>query len=659
MAEKRWPVAAGIVVSLCAAIWAVYGQVGGFEFVNLDDALYLTGNEVVQGGFTRESVVWAFTTDSAANWHPLTWLSHMLDVEMFGLDPGPAHLVNVLWHTLGVLLLFGFLLGTTGSPVRSGLAAALFALHPLHVESVAWLAERKDVLSCAFAMATLCAYAHYARRPTLGRYAGVFVLLALGLMAKPMLVTLPFLLLLLDVWPLGRLRLDRLDLPLLRRLVLEKLPLLALSLASSVVTLAVQRTAMDSLAQVPLLWRAANALSAYAGYLGRLLWPVDLAVIYPHPYAPWGVPLSGLEIGGAALLLALVTLAVARAWRRPWLGVGWLWFLGTLVPVIGLVQVGEQALADRYAYLPAIGLYVACVWLAAEAASRLAHRWSPAPAAGCALALALLCALGVRAHAQAQLWRGSLPLFRHTLAVAGESPTSHLVMGVALDRQGRSEAAMEQYQRALALKPSYAEAHYNLGVVLYGERRLDEARHALENAAALQPENGDAQNNLALVYLAMGRIDAAVAAFERALASGARPTTALVNLGNALGAAGRADEAMDSYRRALALDPDLAAAHFNLARLLGRRGEQVRAIHHFERAVTLEPERPESHYYLARALAAQARLEPAIFHLRQVLRLQPAHPRARRDLDVAIRLASHTTDSGGDEPHPPPAAHRR
>jgi hypothetical protein len=422
-------------------------------FVNLDDGLYVTGNPHVRQGLTRASLAWALTANVANNWHPLTLLSHLLDVQLFGLDPAGHHATSLLLHLANVLLLFAVLTKMTarmtGAPGRSAAVAALFAVHPAHVESVAWVAERKDVLSALCWLLAMAAYERYARRPSPGRYLLVALAMALGLAAKPMVVTLPFALLLLDVWPLERLQLGW------KRLMVEKLPLFALSAASSLITLHYQKTSLAPLDVLPWSFRLAGAAVSYVAYLRKLFLPRNLAVFYPVP-----LEIPTWEILGAVTLLAAITaFSLWKARRAPWLLVGWLWFLGTLVPVIGLVQVGRQAMADRYTYLPSIGLFLAVVWGIAELAGH--RRAVLATAAAVVIAL-----LAVGTWRQAGSWKDSDALYRHALAVTHGNYLAHLGLAKALAAERDWNGAAEQYRAALALRPGLVEARSGLDAML-------------------------------------------------------------------------------------------------------------------------------------------------------------------------------------------------
>ena len=476
--------------ALLLAVAIVFGPTVGYQFVNFDDPQYVYHNKHILDGLTRNGIAWAFTASYASNWHPLTWLSHMLDCQCYGLWwPGGHHLTNVLLHALTVVLLFRVLRQMTGRLWPSALAAALFALHPLRVESVAWVSERKDVLSGLLFMLTLWAYVRYARRPfSPARYLAVAAFFTLGLMAKPMLVTLPLVLLLLDYWPLGRAG-HYASWP---RLLLEKLPLLAFSAASSAVTLVAQRDTLKTTADLPFPARIANALVAYAAYLWQLVCPVDLAVLYPHPRD--GLP--GWEVAAAALLLAAITAVIlARRRVQPYLPVGWFWYVGMLVPVIGLVQVGDQAMADRYTYLPQIGICLALAWAAADGVARSAGaRWV------CGTWATLV--LGVMAAAawqQTTCWRDSEALWYHALDCTSDNYTAHYNVACALQYHRQFALAAAHYKEALRIKPNYAPAHVNLGAMLADHGQYSAAMDHYQRALQAEPDNPDAHNNLGRV----------------------------------------------------------------------------------------------------------------------------------------------------------------
>ena len=586
--QARW-----VRLALIAANLIVYASVWHHGFVNYDDDDYVTANPVVLRGLTWHGVAWAFTTEHAVNWHPLTWLSHMLDVQLFGLDPGPHHLTNLLFHIANTLLLFGLLHRMTGALGRSAFVAGLFAVHPLHVESVAWVAERKDVLSTLFWMLTLWAYVEYVKRPDLRRsdlrrYGAVLLFFALGLMAKQMLVTLPFVLLLLDFWPLGRVvigpnpargrALSRDGWATAIRLVWEKLPLLALSIASSVATFVIHQRggAVIILSAIPLKLRVENALVSYVAYIGKMLWPARLAVFYPYPQS-----LPAWLVAGAFLALVGISLAVIRAGpRHPYLPVGWFWYLGTLVPVIGLIQVGDQAMADRYTYIPLIGLFIIVAWGVPD----LLLRWPlrrivlPSPfltrIALPAAASAVILACAITAKGQFQYWEDSTTLWTHALAVTTRNNIAHNNLGASLADQGKTDEAIAHYSEALRIKSDYADAHNNLGVALADEGKLDEAIAHYFEALRIRPDYADAHSNLGIALANEGKLDEAIAQFAEALRINPDSAKAHNNLGVALASQGKLDEAIAHFNEALRINPDYADAHKNLGVALVQQGQR-------------------------------------------------------------------------------------
>jgi tetratricopeptide (TPR) repeat protein len=513
-----------LAVALAALTVLVYAPVLGHRFVGYDDNLYVTDNQVIKRGLTWGGFLWAWGAAVAGNWHPLTMLSHMLDCTLWGLDPGGHHLTNLLLHAVNVLLLFALLRRMTGATGRSAAVAALFAVHPLHVESVAWIAERKDVLSGLFFLLTLGAWLRYIHRPAAGRYLVALLAFAAGLLSKPMVVTLPFVLLLLDLWPLGRLPPDfwaarpaREHWRAVRPLLLEKVPFLVLALAAGAVTVYTQRVAMASLDAVPFARRVANALVSYVVYLGKTFWPRDLAVLYPLPAA---VPLWKAAL--AAVFLAAVTaFALARLRRAPWLAVGWLWFLGMLVPVIGLVQVGRQAMADRYTYLPSVGLFAALVWGFAEwlparpAGERPARAWRAVSAAAATL---IIAALALTARAQVGHWQDTLALFHHAMEVTEGNYTAVRRVAIEVELRGDRQEAERRFREALRLRPWAAEAQVSLGAALVRWGRPAEALPYLRRAVALRPKGARVRLPLAQALAALGRPQEARAELERALA---------------------------------------------------------------------------------------------------------------------------------------------
>jgi Tfp pilus assembly protein PilF len=540
---------------------AVYAQVASFGFINLDDAGYVRDNANVLAGLTPEGVVWAFTTTSQANWHPLTWLSLQLDASMGGSSPGVYHTTNFVLHVAGVLLLFLLFARMTGGVWRSALVAALFAVHPLHVESVAWVAERKDVLSTVFGLLTFHAWLCALERPGLKFRVLTVAAYAASLLAKPMMVSLPILLLLLDVWPLRRAE------PL-RRLVVEKAPLFVLAAVSCIVTVIAQSKggAVQSLTHYPLSGRAGNAAVSYVRYLTKAVWPSGLSIYYPYPYEG----LRAWEVGGAVLLLAAVTYACVRARQRaPYLFFGCLWYLVTLVPVIGIIQVGSQAMADRYTYVPLIGPFAIVAFGLPELIERALPRSRRlAVALPAAASLLMVVALAAAAWRQAGYWRDSVVLF----------------------------------ERALAVTKDNAMAHSSLAYALYDRGQVDRAVEECEAAIRIAPDMGEAQSNLVQGYLAQGRMEEAAARTREALRLRPNDARTHVNAGLIARMEGRDDDAMSSFREAIRLDPDEQPAHLNYGAILVAHGRLDEAIVQFQEAVRLRPSDGRARKALAQTL---------------------------------------------------------
>jgi tetratricopeptide (TPR) repeat protein len=570
-----------VMVSLVLVVltWAAFWQVCGNDFVNYDDGEYLTQNPHVQAGLTPESVRWAFTTTHCANWHPLTWLSLQLDHQLYGLASWGYHLTNLLLHTANVLLLFVALRRMTGAVWRSAVVAALFAVHPLHVESVAWVSERKDVLSTFFGMLTLGAYIGYAQRPGPARYLLVVLAFALSLLAKPMLVTLPFVLLLLDYWPLGRFGAGRRPAPgFLRSLVVEKLPLFALAAASCAVTVFAQQKAVLPLEKLPLEARIANALVAYVHYLRLTVWPRNLAVFYPHAAEP-GLAWEAVAAGG---LLVCLSAGFFWAARRPYLIVGWLWYLGTLVPVLGLVQVGLQAAADRYTYVPLIGLFVLLVWGVSDLLAGL--RWHRAALKSASAALLLACLVLTRW--QVGYWKNSVTLWEHALEVTPENFTAHYNLGLAFALRGNLHEAFRHFSVARRLNPEHAEPLSNMGVILTRQGKLSEASRHFAAAVKIKPEDALLRFNLGCALAQQGQLEGAVEQLRQAVNLRPDVIPFLTTLEAAYAKLGRYAEAETTARAALRL---AAAAQPDLVRQLQQR------LHQYE-SHTRPPADSRGHY---------------------------------------------------------------
>ena len=583
-------------VSLALIVTSVfiYAPVRNHDFVAWDDPDYVSDNMHVAGGLTWDGIRWALTTGHGGNWHPLTWLSYMLDVQFFGMSAGPQLFTNLLFHTLNALLLFGLLHAMTGALGRSAFVAALFAAHPLHVESVAWISERKDVLSTLFGLLALWTYFQYTRRPRRTSYLTVLLFFALSLMAKPMLVTLPFVMLLMDYWPMRRVALpgdvgseSGTTLPHQRyvdmELVREKLPMFAIALISGAITFVTQQSAgaVSTLTRVPLDLRAANALTSYAAYIGKMLWPVSLSAFYPLFHLTPGVVL------GSGVVLAVASfLVIWGARRHPYLPVGWLWYLGTLAPVIGLVQVGSQSMADRYTYFPLIGLFIILAWGIADLLARWPHREILLPA-GAAI-LILVCASVART--QVLSWSDTSTLWTHALEVNADNDVAHYLLGDWLTKQGRVQEAMTHYTEALRLKPENAEAHDSMGFALASKGKFSEAIAQYSEALRLKPAFAAAHCNLGLAMANVGRTEEGIAEISEALRINPDFVEARNNLGIVLVKQGKTGEAIAQFSEVLRLKPTNAEAHNNLGILLANQGRLGEAIAHFSEAVRLEPD---------------------------------------------------------------------
>ena len=613
--------AAWIALGLVGVAIAVYLPVVHNDFVYYDDPKYVTENAVVLRGLTWPGIRWAFTTGTDANWFPLTWMTHMLDVQLYGAHAGGHHVTNLVLHVISTLLLFGVLYRMTGAMGRSGFVAGLFALHPLHVESVAWVAERKDVLSTLFWMLTLWAYVWYVRKPQLKRMLLVLLTFALGLMSKPMLVTLPFVLLLLDAWPLNRLS-ER----SIRQLIVEKLPMFALAIASSIVTFIVQRKggAVGGLEAYPLVLRMGNALMSYVGYIGKMFWPARLAAFYPYPETLS----TGAVLGAAVILAAISFLAIRSARSRPYLIVGWLWYLGTLVPVIGLIQVGNQAMADRYTYVPLIGLFIIIVWGVYDLLGQWTLRRIVLPVTG-ALALAS-CA--IIARAQVQYWKNSSALWTRALDVTDDNYVAHNNLGLALAGQGKIDEAIEHYNEALRLRPNYATARTNLGAALAKQGKSADAISNYTQVLKTKPDLPEAHVDLGAALASQGKVDDAIAQYNEALRLKPDYAEAHANLGLALASQGKVDEAISHYRQALRLKPGFVEVYNNLGYVLATRGQWDDAIRQYNEAIRLKPDFELARMNLAVALANQGKTKESLSAFMEVLRINPNNDAARASI---------------------------
>jgi tetratricopeptide (TPR) repeat protein len=565
---------AWIAVCLLLLILAVYAPVRHFDYVNFDDPTYVTRNRHVTGGLTGDDLHWAFTGTAGANWFPLTWISMMADIQFFGMGAGPQHTTNVLIHAASALLLFWLLKRLTGESFPSAAVAFLFAVHPQHVESVAWVTERKDVLSALFWMLALLAYARYASHRGTGSYLLTLLFYCLGLLSKPMVITLPLILILLDIWPLRRIEAESLRAIFSRRnartLIWEKLPFFAVAMVMSAVTYLVQTQAgaVRSLDALPLSLRLENAVNSGAVYIAKTLWPSRLAVFYPMHAGPpaWHVMVSGLVLVGLTVL-ALLTLGT-----RPYLAVGWFWYLITLLPVIGILQVGEQARADRYSYIPGIGLAIMLAWSAADAS----RRWPKSRPAWIAVCCAAGIALTVLTSKQLSYWENSTTLFRHANQVTEDNYIAHGCLGEALRAQGRFDEALAEYRTAIAINPQYVAALINYGAVLGLVGRTGEAIAPLRTAVRLQHDDVDAHNGLGLALALEGHLNEALEQFEIAVLLDPGSVEAHMSLGRTLGNLGRLDRAISEFSAVLRLQPDSVEARTNLQKATELRDRAVK-----------------------------------------------------------------------------------
>ncbi len=625
-----------IFLALFVSTFVLYLTVRQFDFVNFDDPDYVTGNLHVRAGLTVQSIGWAFRSTDAANWLPVTRLSHTVDSQLFGMQSGMHHLVNVSLHAIAVLLLFAFLNRATQARWPSAFVAFVFACHPLHVESVAWVAERKDVLSALFGFLTLWAYVRYTERQTTARYLFTMLAFALGLMSKPMLVTVPFLLLLIDFWPLRRV--------LNRRIVLEKIPFFVVSAAIALVTYLVQRRAGAAEAvHASAGLRIENALLSYVLYIGKMLLPVHLAVFYPFPsHLPMWQPLA------AAFLVAAATVFVVQ-WRRryPFLATGWFWYVGTLLPVIGLAQVGAQARADRYTYIPMVGLSIMLAWGAVE----IARKW-PSLRTAFVIAGAAAC-LGCMAVTRLQLeyWQNSERLFDHALKVTGENYLAEHNLGdYLLNQPGRLPDAVVHLQNAVRLRPDSVKARTDLGTALSRmPDHLSEAVAEYEAALQISPNSAITHNDLAnTISKIPGKLPQAIEEYRKALQLDPDYAEAHNNLAVALEQAGKLPEAIAEFQQALRLDPEyaharnnLALAYFNFGVSLSKAGNNAQAIRQFESALRVRPDYAEAHNDIAVLLAnIPGRMPDAIAHWQAALRIDPSYADAQANLQMAQHAES-------------------
>jgi len=596
--EKHLRLTLLIGLLLAAVTLTLYWPVQHFEFVNFDDGLYVTGNRHVQGGLSMEGLTWAFTSFHAGNWHPLTWISHMADFEAYQLNAGGHHWTNVLIHTVSTVLLFLVLSSMTGVLWCSALVAALFAIHPLHVESVAWVSERKDVLSGFFWILTMGAYTHYAKNPSLRRYLLVLVSFGMGLLSKPMLVTLPFVLLLLDYWPLKRLAGTRTAFDPwvyaggtagragLLRLIVEKVPLFIVAAAACIVTLIAQREvgALWTLEKMPFEQRIANAFVAYMEYIRKMLWPADLSVLYPHAGMPpaWK---TGLAV---TLIASLSYVAVRKAREMPFLLVGWLWYLGTLVPVIGIIQVGSQSMADRYTYLPLVGLFLAAAW----GAKSLVEKRPLLKPVVIACVIVALAGLPIPSRVQVETWKNSVTLFEQALRMTEVNPLAHHNIGAYYLERNECQKAVPHFLMALEAKKDYPYALSNLGVCTSRGNDPERALRLFDKAIRIEPRFTKARIDRAIYLMRLGRLEEAGMDFLEILKMKPDHEAAHTNLGLIFVQQGKLGDAEAHLREALRVNPRNAEALNNLGLVRMKQGQADEAVASFLKARDFAPGNP-------------------------------------------------------------------
>jgi len=618
-----------LTLALITVTLAVYAPTRTFEFVSFDDPIYVRDNQDIAGGLTWHGAQWAFTTGVGANWNPVTWFSHMLDVELFGLSSGLHHVTNVVIHTLNTLLLFALLLRMTQAPYKSAFVAALFAVHPLHIESVAWISERKDVLSTFFGLLAINGYVSYVRKPKVTRYLLMASIFALSLMSKPMLVTLPFVLLLLDVWPLGRVRVAAGQAALWRRVILEKAPLFVMAIVLSVVTFIVQSregTVGDTLT-FPIGQRLANATVTYVRYLARLVWPSRLAAFYPYE------DLSVVWVAGSAIFLIATSFLVIRfSKRHPYLLVGWLWYLGTLVPVLGLIQAGGQSSADRYTYVPLIGILAMITWGVCEGLARWRYHASILGAA----AIVLVATFAIAAMNQVLYWKDSYALWSHAVAVTSGNYLAHVNLGMAYQERGDPDSALTHFQEAVRVRPGYPESLNALGAALLRRGQLDEALPLFEQAKRIRPSFGSAHSNAGIVLARRGQVGQAIVEFMEGIRLDPGNGEMHANLGLGLATQGRFDEAIQEYNKAIKLMPGSADVHTLLGNVFFSQGKLNEAVAEFELAIELNPQLFETHNNLGLAFHNMQRYDEAIAQFNEAIRVAPNAAEAYNSRGVTL-----------------------
>jgi tetratricopeptide (TPR) repeat protein len=626
-----------VILGLAIAVFAVFCQVRSFEFVRYDDDRYVSNNNHILSGLKLRNIAWVFTSEHCDNWHPLTGISHILDCELFGSDAGRHHLVNMIFHIVNTVLIFVVFRRLTSAFWQSAFIAAVFGLHPAHVESVAWISERKDVLSTMFWLLTMAAYFHYIKHATISRYLLTLAIFVMGLMSKPMLVTLPFVLLLLDYWPLNRL--EAKNKGQIYRLVREKIPFFVFSAVSCVITVVVQSKvgALKNIEQFSLSTRVYNAIVSYVRYIDKMVWPVDLAVFYPYQ------SVSPLQVLASLVLLVVVTVLVVRAsGRHKYLFTGWFWYLGTLVPVIGLVQVGNQSMADRYTYVPYIGLFIIVAWGANDLTDKLKYRKIVLGA----LSSAIVLILAVLTWFQVSYWHDSISLFTHAIDVTSGNYLAYNNRGVAYNAAGMFDLAISDYDKVLEIKPKYIEAYNNRGIAYEGKGEYGRAISDFNRALGMNSEYAEAYYNRGNLY-AKSKVEAnlAISDYSRAIEIKQDFADAYVNRGNVYRDRGQFDLAISDYNKALAMNPGEADVYNNRGNAYEGKGQLDNAISDYDRALEINPKYDEAYYNRATVYQRKGKYDAAVRDYDKALEIDPKYSQAYFNKAVACELAGRKTEA--------------
>jgi protein O-mannosyl-transferase len=636
-----------ISIFLAVATFCVYSQIQDHEFINYDDDLYITKNLTVQAGLTAESIIRVFTKTHFGLWIPITSLSYMVDYEIYGLNPKGYLLTNLFFHIANSLLLFLVLFRMTGAIWPSAFVAAMFAFHPLNVESVAWVSDRKNVLSTFFWLLTMWAYLRYAEKPAVKRYSLVILFFTLGLMSKPMLVTLPFVLLLLDYWPLRRLKFEQerganeiLEKKIAKgsgifRPVFEKVPLFLLTIGSSIVTVTANNigSGVKSFEALSLQARLTNAMVSYLEYLGKMLWPSKLALLYPHPGNALPV-WQGILCGIALVGITIISIKLIR--KAPYVAVGWFWYLGTLVPVIGILHVGAQLTADRFTYIPLIGIFIIIAWGVPELIPKWRYKEKVLSISTGIIILALL----ITTWKQTSHWKNSITIYKHTIRVTDTKyPDLAVVynnLGIPLFAERKIEEAISNFKIAIKLRPNDTNAHYNLGVALAANQKIEEAISHYKMDIKINPNHTKAHHNLGIALFDSHKIEEAVAHFKIAIKLDPNNAMAHYNLGIALFDNRKIEEAISHYKRAIKINPSFTKAHYNLGKILFNNQKIEKAISHFKMAIKLNPSHAKAHYNLGYVLVQKGEMKKSVHHFRETIRLRPEFVKARDYLKFAL-----------------------